>query len=96
MARYNREWLDGVHRTERLIEVVSKSIDDVPFPHRPVVARHFEVAVGNFRLGQAEGLDTELPQDDILALSRLVNELIKEGEKQCVVYSLLDGATSRT
>lgn len=77
--KYNREWIDGVHETWKIIR--SAPMDVVPFHHRALIKQQFDIQIQDFKNQLAGGLDTKVTQNRIADLVVLAYQLIDEAEQ---------------
>jgi hypothetical protein len=83
--KYDREWLDSIHQTEHLIS--NAPINEVPFPHRPIIQRQFNAQITAFKHELANALDTSTSQRHLLDLTFLACQLINEAEKRAASFA---------
>lgn len=83
---FDKEWLQLVHDTKKLIARVrsDRTLDRVPLSHRDTVKVAFETAVNSFALALSDNRYPDHYAKDIAELAKLALELVEEAERAAV------------
>ena len=80
MMGWDREWLDSILATRKLVEATGPKLQSIPdVVEREVVRRQFHILAGRFKNDVSDGYNPNESIRDIEQIAKLIGDLVDGG-----------------